>query len=1017
MITKPRIAHLLALALLLLAGLASAIPLFDSHVHVALSEQEESFDPRDHYDKAEHMVPMRDGVELFTIVYTPKDTSQAYPILLFRTPYSAGPYGVDNYRKVLGPSQEFDRDGYIFVFQDVRGQFKSEGEFEVMRALARDPSGRRSDPAAVDESTDNYDTIEWVLDNIPNHNGRVGQWGISYAGWQTVMGMVDAHPALKASSPQASPSDMFIGDDWHHNGAFRLMYAFSWLSRNARTRQGPTETRGARFDYGTPWGYRFFLELGTVAKISELYFHDQVPAWNEFMEHGAYDEYWQKQNALLFLDDIDHPILNVAGWFDAEDFYGPMSIYYTIEEKNPDNRSTLAAGPWLHGGWRSMPGNALGCIDFGSETSRHFQREVQFPFFSYYLKDKGDWGAPEAVVFETGSNVWKSYDRWPPQGVVTTPLYFHEGGKLSFEAPEDSADANDSYVSDPDKPVPFSAEVRTTQGHLWMIEDQRFAATRPDVLVYESDVLTEDVTIAGPIIATLYASTSGTDSDFIVKLIDVYPGDAQRSPHCNVPIGDFQMLLAGEVFRAKFRASYENPEPMVPDRITKIEFDLRDRNHTFRKGHRIMVQVQSTWFPVIDRNPQKFVDIYRAEPSDFQKATQKIYRSAEFPSHLTLGVLRKDSGATPAAGAGAAAQAGWDPRVEVTVPKAPTPFPADGKVHLAYELHLTNYSRTPMKLERVDALGLEKVERLPSLPRSLVREPGSSSYGEARVLGSTEGKNVRSQLYRPGTPRDPAALETIGGGMSAVVYMWVTVGDDDEVPAMLAHRLSFSSTIEEDGVETTRTGVLETGLVRVNDNDPVVIGPPLRGDGWLAANGPSNASGHRRAIVPVSGRARHRPAVRDRLGATLRGRPDLAGGPARQLQLPLLRHRRAGGRRRHDRLNEGRHPGKRPGSELARCRDHSRDCRRQLRDPRHRRRGLCLLRALPTGQLTGRNGRSRAPRPGHWAGRQLRRLDRAAPTFSRRRCQLAARRRGPTLHLRGVRAARPRLGLPRAGGK
>ncbi len=600
-------------------------------------EADPAFDVRAHYDKADYMVPMRDGTRLFTIVYTPKDTSQTYPMLLTRTPYSIPPYGPDDYRGVLGPSAEFDRDGYIFAFQDVRGKFRSEGEFQVIKPL-------RMDDAGVDESTDNYDTIEWLLQNVSNHNGRVGQWGISYPGWQTVMGMIDAHPALAASSPQASPADMFIGDDWHHNGAFRLMYAFSWLASNAGTRSGPTEQRTAQFDYGTEWGYRFFLDAGTLADVTERYFQDRVPAWTEFMAHGTYDDYWQRQNALLSLDGIDHPILNVAGWFDAEDFYGPMSIYDTLEEKNPENRSTLVVGPWRHGGWRSMDGDSLGCIEFGSKTSRDFQRNVQYPFFSHYLKDQGDWrdDAAEAIVFETGSNVWKTYDAWPPPAATPTALYFHPNGRLSFEPPAGrSADAYDEYVSDPDKPVPFSSEIRTTQGHLWMIEDQRFASTRPDVLVYQTEVLAEAVTIAGPIVASLFASTSGTDSDWIVKLIDVYPGDAVGNA-CDVPMSDFQMLLAGEVFRGKFRNSYTNPEPMVPGQLTGIEFDLRDRYHTFKAGHRIMVQVQSTWFPVIDRNPQTFVDIYTATESDYQIAVQRIYRSPEFPSHLTVGLLPRD---------------------------------------------------------------------------------------------------------------------------------------------------------------------------------------------------------------------------------------------------------------------------------------------------------------------------------------------------------------------------------------
>jgi putative CocE/NonD family hydrolase len=591
---------------------------------------------RAHYDKAEYMIPMRDGVELFTIVYAPKDRSQRYPILLYRTPYSIAPYGPDAYRDVLGPSAEFDREGYIFAFQDVRGKFKSEGDFEVVRPLAPKPKG----PTDTDESTDNYDAIEWLLASTEGNNGRVGQWGISYSGWQTVMGMVDAHPALVASSPQASPSDMFVGDDWHHNGAFRIMYAFSWLARNARRRDAPTEERSGPFDYGTPSGYDFFLDAGAASKIDELYFHGNVLAWNDFMEHDTYDEYWQRQNALPHLAEIQPAILNVAGWFDTEDFYGPMSIYRTIEERNPGIENTLIAGPWLHGGWRSMEGDHLGCIEFGSKTSRFFQREVQLPFFEYHLKGKGNWEPSEAVVFETGSNEWKRYGRWPPEGVEATKLFLRAGGKLSFRAPStQGSDASDSYLSDPNKPVPFSAEIRTTLGHLWKVEDQRFASSRPDVLVYESDVLERDLTIAGPILANIFVSTTGTDSDWVVKLIDVYPGDANNSAFCDVPMGGYQMHLAGEIMRGRFRTSLEKPEPMVPGEVTPINIDLRDRYHTFKAGHRIMVHVQSSWFPAYDRNPQTFVDTYHARPQDYQAATQRVYRSAEYPSHLVLGVM------------------------------------------------------------------------------------------------------------------------------------------------------------------------------------------------------------------------------------------------------------------------------------------------------------------------------------------------------------------------------------------
>ncbi|OQX95076.1 X-Pro dipeptidyl-peptidase [candidate division KSB1 bacterium 4572_119] len=603
----------------------------------SLSSQD-NFDIKANYNKNSFLIPMRDGVKLFTQIYSPKDSSQIYPILLFRTPYSIRPYGKDEFKNYLGPNKMYAREKFIFVYQDVRGKFKSEGEFIVMKPHKT----VKKNVFDTDESSDTYDTIEWVLKNIPNNNGRVGQWGISYPGFQTVMGMIDAHPALKASSPQASPSDMWIGDDFHHNGAFRLMYTFGWLSSHAKSRATPTESRGKRFDYGTPDGYNFFLNLGPIKNVNENYFFNSVPTWNEYMEHGNYDEYWQKQNVLQYLDKIDHPVLNVAGWFDAEDFYGPLSIYYEIEKRNPNNKSILVVGPWLHGGWARSDGEKLGNIQFGSKTSDFFRKNVELPFFNFYLKDKGDLKLPEAIVFETGSNEWKTYNTWPPSNVKQKNLYFQENGKLTFAPPvKQSNNKSDVFLSDPGKPVPFSQEIRTSQGHLWMVEDQRFASWRPDVLVYQTETLTEDITIAGPIIASLYVSTTGSDADWIVKLIDVYPGDANdNNPNpCNVRMGDFQMLLAGEVFRGKYRNSFEEPEPFIPGEVTKIEFDLRDKNHTFLRGHKIMVQIQSSWFPVIDRNPQKFVDIYRADEADFQTATHRVFRSSIYSSHIKLNVL------------------------------------------------------------------------------------------------------------------------------------------------------------------------------------------------------------------------------------------------------------------------------------------------------------------------------------------------------------------------------------------
>ncbi len=584
----------------------------------------------ENYDKREYMIPMRDGVKLYTQVYLPKNTRRTYPMLLLRDMYSVGNYD-NTYRKKLGPSDLFTKEGFIFVYQDIRGRFKSEGDYLVLRPYLPD---KRS-PQDIDEASDTYDTIEWLLKNIPLHNGRVGQWGGSYSGWLTVMGMIDAHPALKAFSPGASPSDWWLGDDCHHNGAFRLMYAFDWINNDARPRKGgPTTSSLPLFDYGTPDGYKFFMDVGPISNINEIYLHHGNPTWNEYMEHGDYDEYWRKRDVLQHLGHISQPVLNVAAWFDAEDFRGPLSIYDTIEKKNPDNKNRLVVGPWRHGGWHSA-GDKLGSISFGQETGSYFMEKIEFPFFMHYLKDEGDFNLPEAMVFETGKNQWRSYDRWPPKTAEEKHLYLQDDGKLSFtNSLNQTNQAYSEFISDPGKPVPWSAAIQPRQGHLWMVEDQRFAARRPDVLVYQSDILTEDVTIAGPIMACLYVSTTGTDADWIVKLIDVYPSNAPDG------MGDYQMLIAGDVLRSKYRKSFEKPEPMVPHQVTQISFNLWDKYHCFLKGHRILVQVQSTWFPVIDRNPQKFVDIYHAKENDFQKAVHRAYHSKEFPSSLKAFVLK-----------------------------------------------------------------------------------------------------------------------------------------------------------------------------------------------------------------------------------------------------------------------------------------------------------------------------------------------------------------------------------------
>ena len=568
---------------------------------------------------------MRDGVKLFTIVYAPRDTTKKYPLLMTRTAYGIAPYGADAYRAVLGPNNEFAKEGYIFVYQDTRGKFKSEGEF-----VHHVPYVKGS--TKPNESTDTYDTIEWLVKNIPNNNGRAGQWGISWNGWEVSMGMIDSHPALKASSPQAPPQDQFLGDDYHSGGAYQLMYGFNWMSTNARARVAPNERDTERFDYGTPDGYRFFLEMGSAANALK-YFADDVPTWNDHMTHGTYDEYWQARNVPKDLDHVTHPVLIVAAWFDAQDFFGPFRMYHAMKARNAANM-TLVVGPWLHGGWGRGPGDALGRITFASNTAERYRTEIELPFFNDHLKDKGRPKLTEAMVFETGGNRWHDIDGWPPKGIESKKIYLQSAGRLSYTPPVEPLDTGfDSYVSDPKKPVPYTAEITTTEGHLFMVEDQRFVASRPDVLVYQTDPLAEDLTIAGPIVVNLNVSTTGTDGDWVVKVIDVYPGDAPDN------MGGFQMLLTGDILRAKFRNSMSAPEPMTPNQPTTLQFALGDRYHTFLKRHRLMVQVQSSWFPMFDRNPQTFVDIYHAKDSDYRKAEHKIFRTATLPSFLTLPIL------------------------------------------------------------------------------------------------------------------------------------------------------------------------------------------------------------------------------------------------------------------------------------------------------------------------------------------------------------------------------------------
>ena len=584
----------------------------------------------DKYSRQEILIPMRDGIKLNTVIFTPKDQSEPLPFLLTRTPY-----GVSDTRspEKTEYTKDMADDGYIFVFQDIRGRYKSEGKFEMQRF-----NRNKKDPKAIDESSDTYDTFTWLLANIKNNNGKAGMYGISYAGWTTVMGAMDPHPAMIAVSEQASPSDMFLGDDFHHNGAFRLSYGFEYafMEEAAKT--------DSLYPFGSFDVYDWYLKLGPLSNVNKKYFHNNIPSWNDYVNHPNYDTFWQKQGLTSRLDSPRVHIMNVAGWWDQEDFYGPQKIYEQLEKKDRSNKNNIVIGPWNHGGWAHGPGNKLGNINFDSATGNNFRKDIQAKWFAYYLKGKGDGNFAEAITFQTGSNQWKTYDSWPPAAAVKKNLYFGANGKLSFDQPvANDAKSIDSYISDPAKPVPYRTRpIEETYGpgsrwREWLTEDQRFVHNRPDVVSWETDVLTSDVTVTGNAFAKLFAATTGSDADWVVKLIDVYPAEYPK----DIKMGGYQFMIANDVFRGRFRNSFEKPQPITPGKVETYTIDLHGINHVFQKGHKIMVQIQSTWFPIIDRNPQKYVpNIFEATEADFIKATQSIYRSAQFPSHIELPVMQ-----------------------------------------------------------------------------------------------------------------------------------------------------------------------------------------------------------------------------------------------------------------------------------------------------------------------------------------------------------------------------------------
>jgi len=579
------------------------------------------------FNPTESMIQTRDGVRLYTQVYVPTPAREQLPILLLRTPYGTGQLSSE---RIAASLPELTADGYIIVLQDIRGRFKSEGEFVMLRQ-PRDPKDKK----AIDESTDTYDTIDWLLKNVPNNNGRVGMAGTSYGAWLTVMGMLEPHPALKAAVTQASPADMWIGDDFHHNGAFRLSYGFEYAYMMESSKEISDVTAVIdRHD-----AYEWYLALGPLSNANAKYFHNRLPSWNDFVNHPNYDAFWKRQGFAPWLNRVTVPTLNVAGWWDQEDFYGPLKIYELLERHDSVNRNFLVVGPWNHGGWSRSDGQKLGPIDFGSKTSEYYRKNVLARFLAYHLKGKGALDLPEALTFRTGANQWVRHDAWPPKrNAVARQLYFQADGKLSFDPPpRTAAQAFDSYVSDPANPVPYRhrpVEVRSGWT-TWLVEDQRFVDHRPDVLTWTTEPLKDDIVVSGKVVANLFASTSGTDSDWIVKVIDVYPEKYEPDPK----LGGYQLMIASDVFRGRYRKSFEKPEPIVPNAVTRYEIGFPANDHVFLKGHRIMVQVQSTWFPVIDRNPQRFVpNIFLAKESDFQRATQRVFRSGQHASYIAMPV-------------------------------------------------------------------------------------------------------------------------------------------------------------------------------------------------------------------------------------------------------------------------------------------------------------------------------------------------------------------------------------------
>ena len=604
--------------------------IFLSTLNYAQDAKADSAYVRDNYEKIEQMIPMRDGTKLFTAIYRPKDQSKKYPVLLNRTPYTVAPYGANEYKKSLGNFPAEMREGFIFVYQDVRGKWMSEGVFEDVR-----PINTTKNKKAIDESTDTYDTLDWLSKNMKNYNQKAGMYGISYPGFYSTMSLVNSHPTLKAVSPQAPVTNWYLGDDFHHNGVLFLNDSFNFMSVFGVPRPEPiTPDKGPkRPEFEIKDNYRFYLEGGSVKELEAKYFKKNIKFYNDLFAHPDYDQFWQDRNPLPHLTSVKPAVMTVGGFFDAEDAYGAFETYKAIEKQNPNVTNMLVAGPWFHGGWVRSKADTFGDMQFGSPTGEYYQQNIELPFFNYYLKEKGNFKPTEAQIFITGSNEWKQFETWPPKNISTQKLYLQANGKIAFNSSTTST-TFDEYISDPNNPVPYQGGVLESRSREYMVDDQRFASTRPDVMVYQTDVLTEDITITGPVINHLFVSTTGTDADYVVKLIDVLPENAPK--YNGKLMGGYQNLIRAEIMRGKYRNSFEKPEAIVPNHKTNVTYTMPDVGHTFKKGHRIMIQVQNTWFPLADRNPQQFMNVYEATAKDFLKQTQRIYHD----SYIEVPVLK-----------------------------------------------------------------------------------------------------------------------------------------------------------------------------------------------------------------------------------------------------------------------------------------------------------------------------------------------------------------------------------------